>query len=763
VIGAVVLATIATAAAAAIVAARGHFTPRMSWSPAETSAAQAPKGRTGQGRAGQGRTGQGRTGHERMVAALAEIGRQAKIDNSFVGECGIGALREEAARLAQHGTPKEAFESQWKLGYEERRLGNNAAAVKAFETAWAIIKPAANRADYPQVPFQLGVAYMRLGESQNCVARHTSESCLVPIKGSGVHVDQTGSRNAIRIFTEILDGTPDDLASRWLLNIAYQTVGEYPDKVPARHLIPLATFDSDEELPRFRDVAPKLGLNTHSLAGGVIIDDFDGDGRLDIVESTMDPRGNMHYFANAGDGTFPDRTAEAGLTGILGALNMVQADYDNDGRLDILMLRGAWQGAQGRWPNSLLHNDGNGKFTDVTFDAGLAEVNYPTQTGAWGDYDLDGDLDLYIGNESTITPYPCQLFRNEGNGTFVDVADKAGVQNLRFAKAVAWGDYDGDRLPDIYVSNMNGSNRLYRNQGDGTFVDVAPALGVTGPKDSFPAWFWDFDNDGTLDIFVSGYWAAPGSGRTEAVVASMLGLPHAAEQSALYRGDGKGGFTNVAQEQGLHRIAMTMGSNFGDLDNDGWLDFYLGTGYPDYEGIIPNVMYRNRGGKGFADVTTAGGFGNLQKGHGVAFADLDADGDQDVFEQMGGAYPGDAFGDALYENPGFGNSWITVKLVGLRSNRSAIGARMKLVVEENGTSRSITRWVSSGGSFGASPLRQHVGLGKATVVKRLEVFWPVTGLTQVFEDVQAGRIVTIVEGKDDLTPLDLAPAPFAVH
>ena len=129
-----------------------------------------------------------------------------------------------------------------------------------------------------------------------------------------------------------------------------------------------------------------------------------------------------------------------------------------------------------------------------------------------------------------------------------------------------------------------------------------------------------------------------------------------------------------------------MGANFGDLDNDGWLDFYLGTGYPDYEGLIPNVMYRNRGGTGFADVTTAGGFGHLQKGHGVSFADLDNDGDQDVFEQMGGAYPGDGFADVLFENPGFGNHWIAVKLVGARSNRSAIGARIRVEIVERGHS-----------------------------------------------------------------------------
>ena len=157
-----------------------------------------------------------------------------------------------------------------------------------------------------------------------------------------------------------------------------------------------------------------------------------------------------------------------------------------------------------------------------------------------------------------------------------------------------------------------------------------------------------------------------------------------------------------------------MAGNFGDLDNDGYLDFYLGTGYPDYEALMPNVMYRNRRGTGFADVTSAGGFGHLQKGHGIAFADLDNDGDQDVFEQMGGFLPGDKYFNVAFENPGFGNHWIGVELVGVRSNRSAIGARIRAEVVENGRRRSIYKHVNSGGSFGANPLRQTIGLGEAS-------------------------------------------------
>ena len=190
-----------------------------------------------------------------------------------------------------------------------------------------------------------------------------------------------------------------------------------------------------------------------------------------------------------------------------------------------------------------------------------------------------------------------------------------------------------------------------------------------------------------------------------------------------------------------------MGGNFGDLDHDGYPDFYLGTGYPDYEALIPNVMYRNREGERFDDVTYPGGFGHLQKGHGIAFADLDADGNQEVVAQMGGTYEGDRFRDAIFHNPGFGNHWLKIKLVGTDSNRSAIGARIHVVITENGEKRSIYKHVNSGGSFGANPLSQSLGLGQASKINRLEVYWPTTGMTQTFTSVPMDQTIQITEGQ----------------
>ena len=437
--------------------------------------------------------------------------------------------------------------------------------------------------------------------------------------------------------------------------------------------------------------------------------------------------------------------------GIVGGLNLIQADYDNDGLVDVLVLRGAWLGRGGAHPNSLLRNLGGGRFVDVTFAAGLAQVHFPTQTAAWADYDNDGYLDLYVGNETTPgNAAPCQLFHNNRNGTFTDVAVAAGVTNDRFTKAVVWGDVDQDDQPDLYVSNLREPNRLYHNNGDGTFRDVAEARGVSGPSASFPAWFWDFDNDGDLDIYASSYEA-----QIADIASGYLDLPQQIELDCLYRNDGTGRFTDVARQMNLLRPTAPMGSNFGDLDNDGFLDFYLGTGNPDYRSLMPNAMYWSRRAERFENVTVAGGFGNLQKGHAVVFADFDNDGDQDVFEQMGGALAGDLFVDCLYRNPGFGHRWLGVQLVGRHSNRSAIGARIRVVIQEAGHERAVVRYVNSGGSFGGNPLRQHFGLGDASRIALLEIYWPTSRTTQSFQDVTLDSRIRIEEGVDTWQPVAL--------
>jgi hypothetical protein len=598
--------------------------------------------------------------------------------------------------------------------------------------------------------------YLRLAETENCVDRHNHDCCVFPLKGGGVHSEKSPAEQAAASYLAFLAKKPDDMSGRWLLNITHMAMGTYPDSVPPQYLVPEIGPNSSSDFPRFTDVAVEAGFSRKNHAGGVVIEDMDGDGVLDVVLSCVKPDVPLAWFRGRGDGTFEDRAAGTGLDDQLGGLNVVATDYDNDGDIDLLVLRGAWLFEEGRIRKSLLRNDGGGKFTDVTREAGLAEPLAPTQVGVWFDYDNDGDLDLFVGNESRSDPtrypekeradYPCNLFRNEGNGKFTEVARAAGVTNDQYCKGASAGDYDNDGWMDLYVSNM-GPNRLYHNNRDGTFTDVAPKLGVTEPVGrSVATWFFDFDNDGNLDIFVGAYDTdieVVGS-----VASWQMGQPGKFNPPRLYRNKGDGTFEDVTRAAELWRPIAPMGANFGDLDNDGWLDVYLTTGSPDYEFLTPDVMLRNAGGRRFADVTVAGGFGNLQKGHGAAFADLDGDGDQDVFHEVGGFYEGDAFFNSLYENPGNQNHFLVLKLEGRKSNRLAYGARIKVVVDTPAGERAIHRAVGSVSSFGGSPSRQEIGLGNATAIRSVEISWPASGIRQNLAKLELDSSYDVVEGDD---------------
>ena len=674
-------------------------------------------------------------------------------DAPFFGTAVVARL-EATLRLLPPTAPRA--ETLFALGNELFRVGRTGEALVRLNDAVAAAAeeglPAERRLLFVRL---LALAHLRAGEDANCIARHTASSCIFPIAGEGVHADPTGVRRAADLYMELLTQRPGDATLRWLLNMARMASGDWPAGVPLEHRLPAELLERSRPFQRWRDIGPDLGVAVRDLAGGAVMDDFDGDGLLDVVTSTWDPCDGMKAFRNDGRGGLVDVSREWGLAGQRGSLYMVQADYDGDGMLDLLLLRGAWMGDFGRLRKSLLRNDLRriGRFADVTVEAGVALPAYPTQAAGWADYDNDGDLDLYVGGEASTSgePFAAQLFRNAGDGTFVDVAAQAGVENRRFAKGVAWGDYDDDGDPDLYVSNI-GPNRLYRNQGDGTFVDVAESLGVTEPVGrSFSTWFFDYDNDGDLDLFVADY-----SSSVESVFASYFGPVGPAGRPLLYRND-SGRFREVGAELGITRPALPMGSNYGDLDNDGWLDFYLGTGVPDYEALDPNQMYRNVEGRAFEDVTFAGGFGHLQKGHAVAFGDLDNDGDQDLLEQMGGAFPFDAYANALYENPGSPAAWLTLRLEGSRRNRFAVGARVEVIVE--GTvgrrRRSIHLLVGSGSSFGGNSLQQEVGLGAAERIDTVRVRWPGGGKLQTFRGLLPRHAYRLREGQAHAEPLAL--------
>ena len=710
-------------------------------------------------------------GTARMADRLEQIARTVNpLNVPFQAAGRVDALRRmfaERPELARDPAMR------YRLGDALLNAGRNLEALAEFESVERLAIErghASSGADKVNLRLNQALSHLREAERVNCLTNHNADSCLLPLRGGGIHRWQTPSRRAIGVLTNLLEEFPDNLSARWLLNVASMTVGDYPHSIPARWEIPQSVFSSDIEFPRFRDVATLAGLAPNTLSGGSVVDDFDGDNLLDVMVTSIGLRDQMQFYRNNGDGTFAERTREAGLWGLTGGLNLVPADYDNDGHLDVLVLRGAWMREEGRHPNSLLRNRGDGTFEDATDTSGLLSF-HPTQTAAWLDFDGDGWLDLFIGNETIAGQgrHLCELFHNQGNGTFKEIARQSGVTVGAYVKGASAADFNHDGRPDLYVSVLGGPNRLFRNdgprdpaqgaKGGWAFTDVAKAAGVTDPIDSFPCWFFDYDNDGWDDIFVSGYKIT----NVGDVAADYLGLPHQGAKARLYRNLGDGTFANVTAAAKLDRLLHAMGCNFGDLDNDGWLDFYLGTGDPDLLTIIPNRMFRNAEGRFFQDITTAGGFGHLQKGHGVSFADIDNDGDQDVHEDMGGAMTGDVYPNVLYENPGFDKRWLKLRLQGTRANRSAIGARVRVDIAERGRTRSLHRTIGSGGSFGANPLRSELGLGKADRITAVEIIWPGSNTRQVVRNLELDTAYLIRESDAETkaTPLKRFRFPTA--
>ncbi len=610
----------------------------------------------------------------------------------------------------------------------------------------------------------LGLAYLRKGEQDNCIANHSANSCILPLKGDAIHTLKSGSENAILTYTKILQKFPDDYQTRWLYNLAYMTLGQYPDQVPPSWRIPEKNFlKQPTSLKAFNNRAIDVGLDITGLSGGCCVEDFNNDGNLDVFMTSYGFKDPSRLFFSDGNGSYKDVTTSAGLKGITGGLNTTHADYNNDGFVDIFVTRGGWFGKGGKLPNSLLKNNGDGTFTDVTVEAGLLSF-HPTQTAAWADVNQDGFLDLYIGNESQPgNIHPCELFMNKGDGTFVDFARVLKVQHIGFVKGVRWGDINNDQLPDLYISELGNKNKLYVNRGgtnagDWQFEEISAKANVAEPIFSFPAWFFDYDNDGFEDLLVASYDMTRLKNVSYEAGAEYLGKAPTAALPKLYRNNGDETFTDLTKKAGLEKVMFAMGSNFGDLDNDGFLDFYIGTGEPDLRSVVPNRMFRNKNGKAFEEVTMSAGFGHIQKGHGVAFADMDNDGDQDIYCVIGGAYQGDVSQNVLFENPNEQNNWITILLEGTQSNRSAIGARIKLTLS-NG--KTIHRTVGTGGTFGSSSLQQEIGIGKATKIFSIDITWPKKGSeVATYKNISANQVIKIMEGQGEVIKLERKKIPF---
>jgi hypothetical protein len=527
-----------------------------------------------------------------------------------------------------------------------------------------------------------------------------------------------------------------------------------------------------------------ISINLEEFGPGVCVADFDGDGWQDIYfvngrdQYGRGIKAQNALYRNNGNSTFTDVTEKAGVPGTGYGLGCIWGDYDNDGHPDLFVTQ------YGR--NALYHNNGDGTFTDVTDKAGVAGMEFGTyfHSGAtFFDYDRDGKLDLYVGGYVAFAPGAqryCNLggvtsscppsayegsadllYHNNGDGTFTNVTKRAGIyqpsgKNL----SVGVADYDNDGWPDLFVANDGLSAYLYHNDHNGTFKEQGSVTGMafTGQGRTMAAMciaLGDYNNDGWLDLYISDFQG---------------------NSDHLWQNDAQGLFDEVSDHAGISlptRSVLSFGGGFFDYDNDGWLDLFIANGhvYPEIEQVSTeirykqiNTLFRNDGHGKFTDVTKISGdaFQTPYVGRGVAFADFDNDGFLDVLVANNGDPP------LLIHNGGSnGNHFVSFQLVGTKSNRDALGTRLKLTVGGITQIREIT----SGGSYlSQSDLRAHFGLGVTAKIEVLEITWP-SGVRQFFRDIPGDQFYRIQEGKDELalqafvkpTQKNAAPRSLRTH
>jgi len=586
---------------------------------------------------------------------------------------------------------------------------------------------------------ELGRSYIKCGRYEEAISelaivakspalRHRALYESVVANCRAGHYERAAKEGAAAMAEGIRDGR----IQYWTW-IAAQKIGGYPAETLPEDRVEMAAGKHPTAL-RYKDVAAEIGLDKTGGGRGIAVLDIDGDGYMDVLILAIS--GGISVYRNNRDGTFRDVSVGSGLDSCVNTWAVAIGDYNNDGLSDVFVTRLGFF-----WGNPALYrNNGDGTFTNVTKEAGI-DVWTPGFTASWVDYDCDGNLDLFVpGNIGGLfaRPRPDCLYHNNGDGTFTELAEKAGISSRWTTIGACWGDYDNDGYPDLFLSSAIGPPSLYHNNGDGTFTDVSRESGVDIPGLGFVAQFCDYDDDGWLDI-VQFVWCP----YDDMIFSLRHGYgPPGGKPLRIFHNNRNGTFTDVSRDVGITESWGTMSGNAGDLNNDGYLDLALGNGGPQMDRTEPIVVYENSRGR-FNNVTFSAGLPPAGKSHGLNLADLHGDGRLSIMSGSGGMYPGEMLTVSVFRPIELPGNYLNVRLVGTRSNRDAIGARVKLTAG----GRDQHRLAGGGTGFGCLPLEQHFGLGGLTNVDSLEIWWP-SGLKQRIGNLPFNDTIRITEGND---------------
>lgn len=567
-----------------------------------------------------------------------------------------------------------------------------------------------------QLLIQITAAWLALG----CFALSPTALAVTPA-GDGGYPNQNTVEDEHALFS--FTTSADNTANGFEMMLKSNTTGS--DTVSAQAgSLSADRFSSEPEAVTFTDVSAEAGVDENNCSWGAAWADYDGDGNVDIMTVGHLTRPNVsicQVWHNNGDGTFTDVTSQAGLAHLGGdAHGPCWADFDGDGKLDLYVAKGTDKSRPIN-RNELWRNNGDGTFTNIAASSGVQGIGARNRGAYAVDYNGDGLLDIFTPSFFRIeSAEPNLLFRNDGGFQFTEVAEQAGIAREGIEnRTSAWADFDGDGLIDVFIAKVG---VLYKNLGDGTFADVTAAAGITTSEFAQCGAWGDYDYDGYPDLYVT---------MADADEAS------AAMQGILYHNNGDGTFTDVTLTSGAINRASALGVTWGDYDNDGNLDLYI---VNTDRANTPNRLFRNNGNGTFSDRASAAGVEAKKGGRGsdATFVDYNNDGFLDLFVCNGA---GATYGPyILYRNEGNGNNWLEVALTGQQSNRDGIGAKLILTAEHRTQFREYTEQHY----MAQNHIPVHFGLPHATIVDSLTIKWP-SGITQTLTNIPINQLITVTE------------------